>query len=78
MRPFLTIFKALVMFKIVYYFIEFEKNLIETIKTRDVEEITDRLNPRALTKCKTNTLYMAMKVRRYIDSLKTTPMRNLN
>ena len=50
------------MFKIVYYFIEFEKNLIETIKTRDVEEITDRLNPRALTKCKTNTLYMAMKV----------------
>ena len=35
---------------------------MHTIKTGDVEEITDRLNPRALTKCKTNTLYMAMKV----------------
>ena len=33
-----------------------------TIEKGDVEEITDRLNPRALTKCKTNTLYMAMKV----------------
>ena len=33
-----------------------------TIETGDVEEITDKLNPRALTKCKTNTLYMAMKV----------------
>ena len=35
---------------------------MNTIETGDVEEITDRLNPRALTKCKTNTLYMAMKV----------------
>ena len=33
-----------------------------TIEKGDVEEITDRLNPRALTKCKTNTLYMTMKV----------------
>ena len=32
------------------------------IKRGDVEEITDRLNPRALTNCETNTLYMAMKV----------------
>lgn len=32
------------------------------IETGDVEEITDRLNPLALTKCKNNTLYMAMKV----------------
>ena len=35
---------------------------MDTIERGDVEEITDRLNPRALTKCKTNTLYMAMKV----------------
>ena len=35
---------------------------MDMIKTRDVEEITDKLNPRALTKCKTNTLYMAMQV----------------
>ena len=35
---------------------------MDTIKRGDVEEITERLNPRALTKCKTNTLYMAMKV----------------
>ena len=35
---------------------------MHTIERGDVEEITDRLNPRALTKCKTNTLYMAMKV----------------
>ena len=62
MRPFLTIFKAMVMFKTVYCFIEFEKSLMCTIETGDVEEITERLNPRALTKCKTNTLYMAMKV----------------
>ena len=62
MRPFLTICKALVMFKTVYCFIEFEKNLIGTIKTGEVEEITRELNPRALTKCKTNTLRMAMKV----------------
>ena len=48
------------MFKTVYYFIEFD--LIGTIKTGDVEEITRELNPRALTKCKTNTLKMAMKV----------------
>jgi len=32
------------------------------IETGDVEEIMDRLNPLALTKCKNNTLYMAMKV----------------
>ena len=51
------------MFKIVYYFIEFEKSLMYAIETGDVEEITERLNPRALTKCKTITLYMAMKVR---------------
>ena len=35
---------------------------MDTIVTGHVEEITDRLNPRALTKCKNNTLYMAMKV----------------
>ena len=35
---------------------------MKMIKTGDVEQITDRLNPRALTKCKSNTLYMAMKV----------------
>ena len=35
---------------------------MNTIETGDVEKITERLNPRALTKCKTNTLYMAMKV----------------
>ena len=50
------------MFKIVYYFIEFEKSLMYAIETGDVDEITERLNPRALTKCKTNTLYMAMEV----------------
>ena len=32
------------------------------IEKGDVEEITCSLNPRALSKCKTNTLYMAMKV----------------
>lgn len=36
---------------------------MNTIERGDVEEIADRLNPRALTKCKTITLYMAMKVR---------------
>ena len=50
------------MFKTVYSFIEFEDSLMKTIETEDVEKITERLNPRALTKCKTNTLYMAMKV----------------
>ena len=35
---------------------------MNTIERGDVEEIADRLNPRALTKCRTNTLYMAMKV----------------
>ena len=35
---------------------------MNTIETEHVEKITDKLNPRALTKCKTNTLYMAMKV----------------
>ena len=35
---------------------------MRTIEREDVEKITDILNPRALTKCKTNTLYMAMKV----------------
>ncbi|XP_068736972.1 uncharacterized protein [Montipora capricornis] len=40
---------------------EQESRLMDTIVTGDVEEITDRLNPRALTKCKNNTLYMAMK-----------------
>ena len=35
---------------------------MSTIKRKDVEGIIGRLNPRALTKCKTNTLYMAMKV----------------
>ena len=52
----------MVILKTVYSFIEFEKSLMDTIKRGDVEEITERLNPRALTKCKTNTLYMAMKV----------------
>lgn len=50
------------MLKTVYSFIEFEKSLMYVIETGDVEEITERLNPRALTKCNTNTLYMAMKV----------------
>ncbi|XP_068737189.1 uncharacterized protein [Montipora capricornis] len=40
---------------------EQESRLMDTIVTGDVEEITDRLNPRALTKCKNNILYMAMK-----------------
>ena len=62
MRPSLTIFKAMVMFKTVYSFIEFEDSLMKTIEKKDVEEITEKLTPRALTKCKTNTLYMAMKV----------------
>ena len=35
---------------------------MEKIKNEDVEKITDSLNPRALTKCYTNTLYMAMQV----------------
>jgi len=35
---------------------------MDTIKKKDVEKITDSLNPRALTKCYTNTLYMAMQV----------------
>ncbi|XP_068706213.1 uncharacterized protein [Montipora foliosa] len=38
-----------------------ESRLMDTIETGDVEEITERLNPRVLTKCKNNTLYMAMK-----------------
>ena len=36
---------------------------MDTIETEDVADITKKLNPRALTKCKTITLYMAMKVR---------------
>ena len=35
---------------------------METIERGDVEEITDRLNPRALTNCETNTFRMAMQV----------------
>jgi len=35
---------------------------MDTIKNEAVEKITDSLNPRALTKCYTNTLYMAMQV----------------
>ncbi|XP_068737190.1 uncharacterized protein [Montipora capricornis] len=38
-----------------------ESRLMGTIETGDVEEMTERLNPRVLTKCKNNTLYMAMK-----------------
>ena len=50
------------MYKTAYSFIEFEESLMHTIETGDVEEITDRLNPQTLSKCRTNTLYMAMKV----------------
>ena len=52
----------MVMFKTVYSFIEFEESLMHTIETGDVEEITKTLKPQTLSKCKTNTLYMAMKV----------------
>ncbi|XP_068736342.1 uncharacterized protein [Montipora capricornis] len=40
---------------------EQESRLMKMIKTGDVEDITDRLNPQVLTKCKNNTLYVAMK-----------------
>lgn len=49
-------------FKTVYSLIEFEDSLMHAIETGDVEEITKRLNPQTLSKCKTNTLNMAMKV----------------
>ena len=49
MRPILTIFKAVVMFKTVHSFIGFEKSLMFTIERGDIEEITERINPRALT-----------------------------
>ena len=57
-------------------FIEFEKSLMYAIETGDVEEITDRLNPLALTKCKNNTLYMAMKVLVKNSSGKSSGMLN--
>ena len=47
---------------------------MNTIERGDVEEITDKLNPRALTKCKTNTLYMAMKVHYTAISKKVAPV----
>ena len=50
------------MYKTICSFIALEDDLIETIETKDIEEITKELNPRALTKFETNTLYMAMKV----------------
>ncbi len=35
---------------------------MKTIKDGNVDDITDKLTPRALTKCHTNALMMAMKV----------------
>lgn len=35
---------------------------MKTIKEGDIDDITDKLTPRALTKCHTNALLMAMKV----------------
>ncbi|XP_078372504.1 uncharacterized protein LOC144656151 isoform X2 [Oculina patagonica] len=39
-----------------------EEALMKTIKDGNVDDITDKLTPRALTKCHTNALMMAMKV----------------
>lgn len=35
---------------------------MKCIKEGDVDDITEKLTPRALTKCHTNALLMAMKV----------------
>ncbi|XP_027049845.1 short transient receptor potential channel 5-like [Pocillopora damicornis] len=40
----------------------FEDSLRKTIKDGDFDEISDKLTPRALTKCNTNALLMAMEV----------------
>ena len=42
--------------------VEFERSLRKTLKEGDVDDITDKLTPRALTKCDTNALLMAMEV----------------
>ena len=41
---------------------DFERSLRKTIEEGDVDDIADKLTPRALTKCNTNALLMAMEV----------------
>jgi len=43
-------------------FPDLENKLIETIQAGDVDEISE-ITPKHLTECKTNALFMAMKVR---------------
>jgi len=40
----------------------FENSLRKTIKRGDIDEISSKLTPRALTKCNKNALLMAMEV----------------
>ena len=42
--------------------VEFERSLRKTLQEGDVDDITDTLTPRALSKCSTNALLMAMEV----------------
>ena len=42
--------------------LDFERKLRRTLRKGDVDDITDVLSPRALTKCDTNALLMAMEV----------------
>lgn len=43
--------------------LEFEESLRDILKNGNFDDITRTLTPRALTKCNTNTLRMAMEVR---------------
>ena len=42
--------------------LDFERKLRRTLRKGDIDDITDLLSPRALTKCDTNALLMAMEV----------------
>ena len=43
-------------------FLAFEESLRRTLDEGDVDDINEKLSPKALTKCDTNALLMAMEV----------------
>ena len=43
---------------------KFEKELMKTIKEGNFEKIKENVTPRAFQKCESNSLMMAMKVRK--------------
>lgn len=63
------IFWVQVHFKFFSLSLSFPDTLMNAIKKGNIDDITEKLTPKALTKCKNNALLTAMEVRHDVDNI---------